>query len=352
MHRALSAHGDIDLTVLFCSDWGVRAYRDPGFGRAVQWDTPLLEGYRYQFLHNWSVRPGLDRFWGVINPDVIKAIASRRYDAILIYGWARATNWLAWLAAVATRTPIILRGESNLLNSSPPIRKMIKIAVLKTLFSLTAGFLSIGRYNTEFYRRMGVGAEKIYLGPYAVDNEFWQAQAEKLCASRSGLKRQLGFAEELPLILFCGKLIEVKRPFDLLLAFERISRKLACGLVFVGDGILSARLKKYAREHNLLNTRFLGFKNQTEMPSFYAAADIFVLPSANEPWGLVVNEAMCFGLPVVAADKVGATADLVRDGVNGFVYPAGDVDRLVECVERLLINPALRMTAGEASRRL
>src|ERR1035441_4343612 len=118
MHRALAASGKIDLTVLFCSKFGLKAYHDKGFGQKVQWDIPLLEGYTSFFLKNWSWNPGLGGFLGLLNPGIIGCIAHSRCDALLVHGWGRATNWIAMLTAIATGTPLLVRGETNLLN--PP----------------------------------------------------------------------------------------------------------------------------------------------------------------------------------------------------------------------------------------
>jgi glycosyltransferase involved in cell wall biosynthesis len=352
MHRALAAHPAIDLTVLFCSDWGVRPYRDQGFGRDVQWDIPLLGGYDSIFLRNRSWRRGLDSFWGALNPDVVRWIIRQRYDAVLVYGWARATNLLAITAALASNTALLLRGETNLLNFLPPVKKHLKAAVLKPLFAATSGFLTIGRHNSEFYRAFGVPAHKIHLTPYSVDNDYWFAQADQFSSRKAELKGNLGFEPETPVILFSGKLISSKRPLDVLRAVEQVSRKLRCGLVFLGDGHLRGQLEAYACDRMLTKVKFVGFKNQTEIAPYFAMSDVFVLPSGFEPWGLVVNEALCFGLPVIASDKVGATGDLVQPGLNGFIYPAGDVTALTARLEELLLNPALRQSAGQASRKL
>lgn len=352
MHRALAADPAIDLTVLFCSEWGLKPYHDQGFGREVQWDNPLLDGYFSAFLRNRSWRPDLNRFWGLLNPSVVRWIISRRYDAILVNGWAFATYWLAIAAAAANGTPLLLRGETNLLNPIAPIKKLMKTAVLKPLFAATSGFLSIGRYNTEFYHRWGVPAHKIYLTPYSVDNAYWLAQAAELAARKAQLKGELGFEPETTIVLFSGKLIAVKRPLDLLKAFERAGKGTRAGLVFVGDGELRGQLEVYARERGLMNVRFVGFKNQTELAPVFAMADVFVLPSGFEPWGLVVNEALCFGLPVIVSDRVGAAGDLVKPGVNGFIYPAGDIAAMAERLKELLLNPSLRYSASQASEKL
>jgi glycosyltransferase involved in cell wall biosynthesis len=353
MHRVLAASGKIDLTVLFCSKFGLNAYHDKGFGREVQWDIPLLQGYTSFFLKNWSWNPGLNGFWGLLNPDIIGWIAHGRCDAVLVHGWGRATNWIAMLTAVVTGTPLLVRGETNLLNPLSTTKQFFKRSILKALFARTAGFLSIGRHNAEFYRSYGVPENKIHLTPYAVDNQYWLSQADALLLRKSELKQSLGFDRKSPIVLFSGKLVAVKRPMDLLRAFEAVAESLNAGLVFLGDGELRADLEAYVRERSLKNVRFVGFKNQTEMPPYYSMADVFVLPSAFEPWGLVVNEALCFGLPVITSDKVGATGDLVQEGINGFIYPAGDVVALTARLQNLLLSAEDRRTSmGAASRKL
>jgi glycosyltransferase involved in cell wall biosynthesis len=92
--------------------------------------------------------------------------------------------------------------------------------------------------------------------------------------------------------------------------------------------------------------RFIGFRNQSELPGLYDLCDVFVLPSEREPWGLVVNEAMNAGKPVVVSDRVGAGPDLVEEGVNGFVYPAGDVAALADRLRRLIDNADNRTAMG------
>jgi glycosyltransferase involved in cell wall biosynthesis len=352
MHRALAASAKIDLTVLFCSQFGLKAYHDEGFGREVQWDIPLLEGYSSLFLKNWSWNPGLTSFWGLLNPGIIACIAKGRYDALLVHGWGRATNWIAMLTAIATGTPLLVRGETNLLNPPSSTKHFLKKSVLKPVFARTAGFLSIGRHNAEFYGSYDVPENKIHLTPYAVDNQYWLSKADALLSRKSELKQSLGFDRKNPIVLFSGKLVPVKCPMDLLRAFEAIPESLNAGLVFLGDGELRADLEAYVRERSVKNVRFVGFKNQTEMAPYYSMADVFVLPSGFEPWGLVVNEALCFSLPVIASDKVGATGDLVQDGINGFVYPAGDIVALAERLRDLLANADHRSTMGIASREL
>lgn len=350
LFRALAAHPGVDLTVLFCSDWGLTAYRDAGFGHEVRWDVPLVEGYAHEFLPNRARKADVEGFWGQVNPAVVGRIRDGRWDALIVHGWAKATNLMAIAAARSAGVPVILRGENNLLPKVSPKKQRVRAAILPRLFGRAAGFLAIGRYNAEFYRAFGAPADRVFVAPYAVDNARFLEAADSLASRKDELKRELGIDPALPVVLFSGKLTPVKRPMDLLQAFQRARAKHPAALVFLGDGALRGELEAYVRDQAIPDVVFAGFRNQSELPRVFAAADAFVLPSGFERWGLVVNEALCFGLPVIASDQVGSTGDLVDEGINGFVFPAGDVDALAESIETLIADPDLRARMGAASR--
>ena len=168
------------------------------------------------------------------------------------------------------------------------------------------------------------------------------------------LRKKLGIKKDDTVILFVGKFIEKKRPMDLLKAYKKLKNlkteklKNEITLVFVGSGQLEKHLRKYVKENNLQDIHFIGFKNQTELPEYYAMADIFVLPSgAGETWGLVVNESMCFGLPVIVSDLVGCGSDLVKQGENGYIFQLGDVDGLARRLEELIKDSKKRALSGK-----
>lgn len=137
---------------------------------------------------------------------------------------------------------------------------------------------------------------------------------------------------------------------DLLIAYATLTSTSRPWLAFVGDGELRPELGAYAAAHGLDRVRFLGFRNQSEIAKYYLAADVLVLPSDYETWGLVINEGMCFGLPVITSDRVGCCADLVREDFNGYVFPTGDVPALANRVRLLVNNAALRRRMGANSR--
>jgi glycosyltransferase involved in cell wall biosynthesis len=213
------------------------------------------------------------------------------------------------------------------------------------------GFLAIGTSNRDYYIANGITAERIFPMPYAVDNEFFADRAAQAAPRRAAFRRELGLEDDRPVILFASKFQPRKRPDDLLHAYERLLEKLRKDvarpyLLFVGDGELRARVEAEALTKGLAEVRFLGFRNQTELAAFYDLCDVFVLPSIHEPWGLVVNEVMAAGRPVIVGDQVGCAADLVRSGENGFTIRAGDIEALAEALHRIVTAPpeaALRM---------
>jgi glycosyltransferase involved in cell wall biosynthesis len=350
--RKLAAQPQIELTVFFCSDWGLNTYHDEGFGQMVKWDVPLLGGYQFELLPNVNPKPNLTRFWGLINPAVVERLRRGNFAGVWVHGWARLTDWLAIVTAVAFGIPVLLRAETNLLTTLPPWKARLKRAILTQLFRRISAFLAIGRYNAEFYEAYEVPKEKIIHVPYAVDNEFFLSEAEQLLPRKIELKRKLSIPNHLPVILFSGKLTSLKRPMDLLEAFAELTKSTKAALVYVGEGPMRSELESRVRKYFLQHVYFTGFKNQGALPEFYSLADIFVLPSGFEPWGLVVNEAMCFGLPVIVSNHVGATGDLVREEVNGFAYPVGDVVSLAEKLRILIEDTELRGRMGQASREL
>jgi glycosyltransferase involved in cell wall biosynthesis len=233
------------------------------------------------------------------------------------------------LAAAACRllgVPYLLRGDSQAESSAAGPRRALRHLVAGTVVANAAGALTIGERNAAFYHRYGRIPQ--YPAPYSVDTERFRLMADAARPERAARLASLGLDAGRPTVIFSGKLIEQKRPLDLARAIERSSGRL--NLLLLGDGPLREALRGYERR---LPVRCLGFINQSELPSWYAAGDILALPSGREPWGLVVNEGMACGLIPVVSDAVGCGPDLVA-GI-GEVFPAGDVGALAHALGRV-----------------
>ena len=352
LYRELARRPELDLTVYFYSDATAGRFHDPEFGRSVEWDVPLLEGYKWKICSSARGRPLAQRFFEPPNWDIVREVVSGAYDVIWVNGYSQPTTWLAWAAARLRRKPVLVREEQTLLHPRSWPKRILKELALRALFRRSFG-LYIGEQNRRYFRRYGVAEERLFRTPYSVDNAFFAREAERLRPQREDLRRAFGIDDDSPVVLFSGKLIPKKQPLLLLEAFARVRARHACWLLFAGDGELRADLERRVAELRVPKVVVAGFLNQTELPRAYAAADIFVLPSRlHETWGLVVNEAMNFALPVIVSDKVGAGADLVRPGWNGYVFPHDDGAALAASLESLVADGERRSAFGARSAEL
>jgi glycosyltransferase involved in cell wall biosynthesis len=353
LYRRLAQEPDIDLTVYFCSHQGVEEYLDDGFGERIKWDVSLLEGYNYRFLNNLRRGDQVGGFWSLINLGIISELRRGRYDALLVNGHNHATYLIAMFASRLLGTSVLVRCDTHLLLRRSALKRWLRKPLMGLLYRGLCSFcLPIGTLNRQFYLSHGVSEDRLFLVPFAVDNEYFKLRAEST-RPKAELKKELGLPQEKAVILFASKLISRKRPMDLLMAFQAARRRdLQAVLVFVGSGEQEKLLRDYVREHEIPDVLFFGFQNQSELPKFYSVADVFVLPSENEPWGLVLNEVMCAGLPVIASDEIGAVPDLVRHRENGFAFSSGNIAELCEYIHEIMNDAEMRKRMGEASRRI
>lgn len=353
--RRIACEPDIDLTVLFGSDFSVRGYQDRGFGVEVQWDVPLLDGYRSVFLKRL-------RDTGTVSPlsPISRGILRRlrasdgapAFDALWVHGYASVNALHGILAAYALGIPVLLRAESWLADRPRDVATLAaKELFFKLLRPAIAATLPIGSRNRDYWARYFGPEMPQFLMPYAVDNAYFAARAA--AADTEELRAELQLSPGRPVILFASKLQQRKHADHLIEAYHRLCSS-ATGtipyLVIVGDGEDRERLQTRAAELRLEGVRFAGFRNQSALPGFFALAQVFVLPSQHEPWGLIVNEAMACGCPIVASDDVGAHTDLIRNGVDGYVFPTGDVDALAAALRDVLSSPERARRMGGAAR--
>ncbi len=352
--RRIAQEPDVDLTVFFGSNFSVRGYKDEGFGVGVQWDVPLLEGYRHDFLPVLR-DPGTVSATSPLNHGILRRLAGTgevpAFDALWVHGYASANAMHGILAARALGIPVLLRAESWW-NDRPrsPRKLAAKRMFFRGLREMIDAVLPIGTRNSEYWTRYFGNAVPQFPMPYAVDNGFFERNSAAAAVRRPELLRQLHLEPGRAVILFASKLQPRKRCADLIEAYRLLvanqERSSVPYLAIVGDGEQRAALEQQAA--GLDGVRFCGFQNQTEMPRYFDLATVFVLPSEHEPWGLVVNEAMNAGCAVIVSEEVGCQPDLVTDGVEGCVFRAGDTLGLADTLLRVLHS---REAAAEMGRR-
>jgi glycosyltransferase involved in cell wall biosynthesis len=351
LYAYLNTAPDLEVTALYVSDFSIRGGRDIDFGREVKWDVDLLDGYASLFLGAKSRSHEPKGFWSLVAPRVWHEVRSGRYDVLWLHGHGYAANLIALFAAKTAGVRVLMRGETHLGLSRGRIKALLRRPFMGGLYAMCDRLLAIGSANAAFYRAMGVPDQKIFLVPYAVDNERFVKASELTTNQKAEVRKQYALPTDRPLIIYAAKFTRRKRPLDLLRAVENIKQmnSSAFAVVMVGSGELEGELRAFCADRALDNVIFLGFVNQSELPRLYAASDVFVLPSENEPWGLAVNEAMCAGLPVVVSREAGCVADLVENGVNGYTPDAGDISALAKALCSLIDGESLRRTQGKAS---
>lgn len=339
--RELNKNPNINLNVYFKKKRGIKPKLDKQFNVKVKWDIPLLDGYNYKFLSN--------------KLSIVKELNKNNFDAVLIYGWNSLINWITALACFLIGVPVLIQSESplNQEKKKKGLKQIIKKFFLKNfLFKYCLRLLYIGDQNKNFYKHFNVPDSKLFFTPYAVDNERFQKSYKKLKSSKQRFRNKLNIKSDDIAILFVGKLMHKKRPNHLLKSYKKLNDRGVKNihLIFVGSGRLENNLKEYRDKNNLENIHFLGFKNQTELPKYYTIADIFVLPSGTgETWGLVVNEAMNFKLPIVISDVPGSGYDLVKEGENGYKFSLGNISELSSKLEKLIKDSKKRKEFGKKS---
>lgn len=351
LYRHINRSDDIEAVPVYLTRHGLRGDVDPGFGKAFSWDIDLMSGTNPIFVAGAEQRQLQAGATRMIAPGVWSAIREGAFDAVVIHGHRIGANHVATLAAKSAGIPVISRGETHLGLPRSGLKERLRRLIFARYYGALDGFLVIGSLNRAFYRSLGVPDHKLFDFPYTVDNARMMSAAQMTAEERSAYRKGLGIEDNRPVILYASKFTRRKHPDDLIAA-ARILRDsgLDFHLVLAGAGEMDDELRALAASHSDLSIRFPGFINQSELPRLFGASDIFVLPSEAEPWGLIINEAMCAGLPIVASREIGSVADLVRDGENGATFDATDVAGLAKALAPLLSDDSTRQRMGAASR--
>lgn len=331
LFRALADR--VDLTVYFAHQATGKDQAEAGFDVGFDWDTDLTSGYRHIFLKNVSRRPGITRFAGCDTPSVGNVLAADKVDVLAVYGWHLKSYLQAAKAGRSLGIPVMARTDSDLETPRPLSKRLLKAIAYPVFFRQYAVLLPSGTRSVEYLRHYHVPQSRIRLVPYCIDVEAFGSAAAHARTERERLRAEFGAADDEQIVLFVGKLIQRKALPVLIaaLACLRASGR-SVRLLVAGSGPLAGELLDMANARQL-PAIFAGFVNQSHMPRVYAAADVLVLPSYIDTWGLVVNEAFACGLPAIVSDRVGCAPDLIMDGLTGTVVPAGDVEALAKALD-------------------
>lgn len=338
LFNALAQHPEIDLHVIFLAE------TDPGLR---EWKVYKEEiKFSYEVLASWRKQIG-GRSW-LLNRGIGRALDRACPEVVLCGGYNYLASWRALMWAGAHEKRFFLWSESNLrdLRSGNALVEMCKAEFLRRC----DGFVVPGRAAFEYLLSQRIREDRIFTAVNAVDNDFFAAASA--CARRdaNSLRNELELPERF--FLFVGRLVKEKGVFELLSAYAKLDAALRkqIGLVIVGDGPCRGVLEQEATSVSPGTVRFVGFAQREQLPRYYALGEVLILPTYTDTWGLVVNEAMTCGLPVILSRVAGCGDDLVTDGWNGYLVPARDVAALTSAMRTFANQPELRGAMGSNSR--
>lgn len=342
LFRTLAAHPDIDLTVYFCSKEALRAKEvQQMYNTNAEWgnESELLEGYSFKFLNNFSPFPSyLRSIIGLMNFGVWREIQKTKPDAVLLMSWMNPTWWVAALACTVFKVPLLYLTDANVQAERSKAKWKVwgkKLLLGKILFQQTAGALCAGTANKRLYSYYGIPEERLFPFAYSWGYEKLLQVSGDLMSRRRKFRDEMQIPQDQILFLFCGRLSVEKGLPDLLAAYSKVCSPKTT-LLFVGDGYLRNQLETFVSDNQIYSVKFCGFQDRNDVLKYFAMSDLLVLPSLRETWGIVVNEALCFALPAIVSDEVGAGIDLVSHGYNGFRFPATDSDALANYLQQFV----------------
>jgi len=337
LFNALSHDGEMTSHVIFFSETDPNLRQWRVYKEDVQFSNRVLPSWRRR----------LGKFNVLLNWNVTDALSQAAPDAILCGGYSYLASWQALRWARSRNIPFLLWSESNLQDARkghPPVE------LLKTEFlRQCSGFVVPGQSARDYLLAHKISEDKIFIAPNAVDNDLFRSSAEQIRKDADANRQKLGLPKRY--VLFVGRLVSEKGVFDLLEAYAELEEPLRqeVGLVFVGDGPASQELEKRAMKVCPGNIKFAGFVHREQLPAYYALAEMLVLPTYTDTWGLVVNEAMACGLAVIVSEAAGCSRDLVKEGWNGRIIVPHNIASITSGMRDLAMQPEVCATMGAHS---
>ncbi len=265
----------------------------------------------------------------------------KKYDAIIIGGYSSPTAVLAMAYLRLRRIPFYMEVDGGVIRQESKLKYLVK----KSLVCMANRWLSTGYHTTRYLVHYGAKEERVQQYPFSSLYEK-DILAEPIpLAQKLELRRELVVGEKY-MVLAIGQFIH-RKGFDVLMhAARNISKD--TGIYIVG-GEATEEYLKLREALGVSNVHFLGFQIKERLAEFYKAADLFVLPTREDIWGLVINEALAYGLPTITTDRCVAGLELIENGINGYVVPVEDAAALAEKINTVLASDLQQM--GEASLR-
>jgi glycosyltransferase involved in cell wall biosynthesis len=333
LYRAIASTPGIDLKVFYILKDRGQGEFDPDFNQFVSWDTDLLAGYEYEFLAPAPLPFPPKHVFESRSTQLVQHLSAEKFDVLFSAGYALWLDWQVISYALKNKIPLICRPELNELGTvRPALKQWARASFLRWYFAQISAFLYIGKQSRKYYLEYDGEESKAFFSPYAVQNELFSLPPDST-KTRKHWKVELGFGNCDYVLLYVGKLTPVKGVDILIDSLKHLKQKHKVGVLIVGDGPLRAQFESQIKEIGIEHFHFAGFQNQSNLAKYYQTGDVLVVPSRIEPWGLVVNEAMASGLPIITSHTVGSAYDLIETDKTGWIFEGLNPLKLTQKIE-------------------
>jgi glycosyltransferase involved in cell wall biosynthesis len=343
---------DIEFKVFFASMLGYKKYMDPHFKQEISWSNLELDKFAHEFLNGDEVIPSGKNLDAVT---LNATLDNFEPDVIITYGYYQKLQRRAHKWAKHNKIPIAYISDSERRQIRSTVKELVKYPFLYWYFSKMSFFFTVGNANESFYRHYGVPAGKFIRMHFPIDIKSYTGSFEQKQVLRKKVRLAYEIREADFVMSVAGKLVSWKNQdhlIDVMLLLEE--EGVFLHLFVLGSGPRLEVLKDKAMALKKSRVYFPGFVSIDELPSFYAASDVYVHPASVEPHSIAVSEAIFMGCPVIISDRCGSygESDDVQEGKNGWVYPFGDIKELAGKIKWMIANPSERKEFGENAHQL
>ncbi len=353
MFSYLAKHSNYSIRVFYTLGGQSNSIVDSGFGVNENWNIDLLSGYDFEFIENTSSHPSSISYLGIKNPSLLEKIRTYNPDGIIVYGWKHQSHFSV-LKYFHRKIPIIFRGDSTTLDDSSgfSLRSYFRFFFLQWIYRKVDYVLSPGSASDQYFFKSGLRQNQIIRAEHAIDNERYMNLTKIEEKQLFDLSSSLSIKSNEIIFLFAGKFIHKKNPLLLIDAFTQLKQQNDnVRLLLVGNGILENKIKERISQLPMAiatSITLLPFQDQLQMKLLYRVADVFILPSKSETWGLSVNEALASGTAVIVSDKCGSAKDLVKNVVNGLIFKSENSQDLLQQMQRMCNDEFREILASNA----
>lgn len=326
---------------------------DRHLGSTEPWDVDLLSGYDHEFLKTWTGKTATETTKSLLNPALVKELTRENFDAVFLPSFYTLSYRLTVLLCKLRKIPIIMQNDATVITDANQsfFRRLSKSALYPWMYGLADYWISSGDHNEIYLRHYGIDLRRTVRGCYPVDRDRWESTIAESQAEIHQLRHQLCKDENTVIYGFTGKYIDRKNPFEFIDAIARAHQQDSRirGIMLGGGALSDAINQRISTLHNdeVIN---VGFVNQSKLPLYYAAMDVFVSSSLSDPHPLVISEAMAAGTPPILSDRCGnwGYRDTVQHRYNGLVYPSGNLSALTKAM-LTMADSELRQTYRQRS---